>query len=165
MEITLSKRSLSNILGIFMFVVVLLGGYYAWSQGLFQGWLPATETVQAAPADEPAMTSLELMYSPTGERSSWDEDVCAGMTEKGCGMFHAMFAEPIWKSYVEEKTVTSVFIETVDTLEDGSQVWKTEVSDGEASAPIYIHVTQNEAGQWLLNRVLFTQETNKYQDQ
>lgn len=165
MEITLSKRLLSNVIGIFILAITLLGGYYFWSRGLFQNWLPVSETVQTMPADEPAMVSLEIMYSPIGERSSWEENVCAGMTEKGCEMFHAMFAELIWKSAVEGKTVSVRFIETVDTLEDGSQVWKTEVSDGEASSPVYIHVAQNEAGQWLLNRVLFSQETAKYQDQ
>ncbi len=57
------------------------------------------------------------------------------------------------------------FIEIAETLEDGSQVWKTEVADGETILPVYIHVTQNDAGQWLLNRVLFAQEAAKYENQ
>ena len=87
------------------------------------------------------------------------------MTEKGCELFRAMFANPFWKSSLIGKTTSITFIKIADTLEDGSQVWKTEIADNEATLPVYIHVTQNDAGQWLLNRVLFPQEAAKYENQ
>ena len=165
MEITLSKKTISNIISILLLAVVLFGGYFAWKQGLFQEWLPASGTAQTSPADEPALASLAAMYSPNGERAEWEKHVCKGTTEKGCEMFRSMFANQIWNSLANKQIATIVYIETVDILEGGSQVWKTEVSDGDKTQPIYIHVAQNEVGQWLLNRVLFTQETAKYQDQ
>lgn len=165
MEITLTRKTITKIIGILLAISVLSGGWYAWSQGMLRGWFAKAEAVQASPDDEPALASLTALYSPNGERLDWEEQVCNGMTEQGCELFHAMFADPLWKASAKEKTVTVVFIKDVETLEDGSQVWKTEVSDGETSSPVYIHVAQNEAGQWLLNRVLFSQEAAKYENQ
>ena len=165
MEITLSRKTIANVIGSLLLTLVLFGGYFAWKQGMLDRWLTAPETSHLVPADEPAIESLMVMYSPAGERAEWEKHVCAGTTEKGCEMFHSIFADPIWKSAVDKKIVTAAFIETVDVLEDGSLIWKTEVSDGEAISPIYIHVIQNESGRWLLNRVLFLQETEKYQSE
>lgn len=165
MEITLTRKTITNVIGILLIAAALFGGYYAWSKGSFNGWLSKTETAQAAPADEPAMVSLSALYSPNGERAEWEEQVCKGMTEQGCELFRALFADPIWNSRSEGKTVTVAFIANVETLEDGSQVWKMAMSDGDATLPVYIHVAQNESDQWLLNRVLFVQEAAKYENQ
>lgn len=165
MEITLTRKTITNVLGIFLFIAVIFGGYFSWSKSSFNGWFSKTGTIQEAPANEPAIVGLTILYSPSGDRSDWEEQVCNGMTDQGCELFQAIFADPIWKSSSEEKTVAVVFIASVETLEDGSQVWKTEVSDGDVAQSVYIHVAQNESGQWLLNRVLFAQEAAKYEDQ
>lgn len=165
MEITLARKTITNVVGILLIVAAFLGGYYAWSKGFFNGWLSKTETVQAMPADEPAIGSLTALYSPSGERAEWEEQVCEGMTGQGCDLFRVMFAGPIWNSMTEGKNVIVAFITSVETLEDGSQIWKTEVSDGDVTRPVYIHVTQNESDQWFLNRVLFAQEAAKYESQ
>ena len=165
MEFTISRRSLSNVLGLGLIAIALFGGYYAWSMGLFDGWFSKNQSVQTVPANEPALMSLATLYSPSRERVEWEKQVCEGMTEKGCGLFHSMFAEPIWNSSLKEHTSSATFIEVAEAFDDGSQVWKTEVADGEATLPVYVHVTQNEEGQWLLNRVLFAQEIAKYENQ
>lgn len=169
MEITISRNSTVRT---FTFAIIILavigGGYFAWKSGLLDSLFAQSQTTSAAPADEPAMKSMTAMYSPSGERAEWETQVCAGMTEKGCELFRAMFANPIWNSALNGKTATITFIEIAEGLEDGSQVWKTEVANGETTLPVYIHVTQNDgihAGQWLLNRVLFAQETAKYENQ
>jgi len=55
-------------------------------------------------------------------------------------------------------------VKVVDELEDGSQVWRLEaVKPDGAILPVYIHTEQNEAGEWLLVRILFDQETRKYE--
>lgn len=163
MEITLSKKTLVNAVSGLLVVLAVVGGYYVWTQGLLQEWFPRAEAVQAAQADEPALTSLESMYSPSGERAEWEARVCAGMSEKGCVVFKGMYAEAIWKSPQKGRTASAAFIEVAETFEDGSQVWKTEITLDGTILPVYIHVVQNEEGKWLLNRVLFEQEAKKYE--
>ena len=166
MEITISRNStVRTVTFAIIILAVIGGGYFAWKSGLLDSLFAQTQTISAAPSDEPAMESMSAMYSPSGERAEWETQVCAGMTEKGCELFRAMFANPFWKSSLIGKTTSITFIKIADTLEDGSQVWKTEIADNEATLPVYIHVTQNDAGQWLLNRVLFAQEAAKYENQ
>ncbi len=164
MEITFSRKTISNGFGLLLIAAALFGGYYAWSQGMLERWLTGP-TPQTQPVTEPAIQSLTALYAPSGERAQWEEQVCAGMTEQGCQLFRTLFANPIWNSALNGKTSTVTFIEIAETLEDGSQIWKTEVADGETILPVYIHATQNDAGQWLLHRVLFAQEAAKYENQ
>jgi len=163
MEITFSRKSLSNAIGFLLIAAALFSGYYAWSQGLFDRWLDG-ETLQAQPVTDPVLKSLTSFYAPGADRVAWEEQVCSGMTEKGCQLFRALYANPIWDS-AQGQTASVAFIEVAETLNDGSQIWKTNVTAGEASIPVYIHVTQNEEEQWLLNRVLFAQEAAQYENQ
>ena len=164
MEITFSRKMISQGIGLILIAAALFAGYYAWSQGMLDRWLTGP-TPQTQPVTEPAIQSLTTLYAPSGERAEWEGQVCAGMTEQGCQLFRTLFANPIWNSALQGKTSSVSFIEIAETLEDGSQVWKTEVADGETILPVYIHITQNDAGQWLLNRVLFAQEAAKYENQ
>ncbi len=164
MEVTFSRKTISNGVGLILIAAALFGGYYAWSEGWFDRWLTGAMP-QTQPVTEPAIQSLTALYAPSGDRAQWEQQVCAGMTAQGCQLFHTLFANPIWNSALQGKTSSVTFIEIAETLEDGSQVWQTEVADGETTLPVYIHVTQNDAGQWLLNRVLFAQEAAKYEDQ
>ena len=164
MEVTFSRKTISNGVGLILIVAALFGGYYAWSQGMLDHWLTGAMP-QTQPVNEPAIQSLTALYAPSGERAQWEGQVCAGMTEQGCQLFHTLFANPIWNSALNGKTSSVTFIDIAETLKDGSQVWKTEVADGETTLPVYIHVAQNDAGQWLLNRMLFAQEAAKYENQ
>ena len=163
MEVTFSRKTISNGVGLLLIAAVLLGGYYAWSQGMLDRWLTGP-TPPTQPVTEPAIQSLTALYAPSGERAEWEGQVCAGMTAEGCQLFHTLFANPIWNSALNGKTSSVTFIEIAETLADGSQVWKTSVTTNDASLPVYIHVTQNETSRWLLNRVLFAQEAAKYEN-
>lgn len=161
MEITFNRKTLTNILGFLLIITVLAGGYAAWTNGWFDRWMLGTKMPQPSPESDPAILSLAALYSPSGEKAEWEEQVCRGMTEKGCQIFTALYADPVWKSE-QGKAASVSFIEIAETLDDKSQVWKTEVTlDGESTL-VYLHVTENEAGQWFLNRVLFAQEAAKY---
>lgn len=164
MEITVSKRSMFKIVVLLIILAVLFGLYLGWSVEILSNWLRTNPTTEIAFEDQPALHSLSAMYSPAGERSDWEAQVCTSMTEQGCELFRSMYAEPIWNSLSKEMAVKAAFIASVEILNDGSQIWKTVVTGGEATQPMYIHVYPNESGQWLLNRVLFTQETTKYED-
>ncbi len=162
MEISLSRKSFTNIIGLILITLVLIGGYYAWSHGLLDRWLDGG-TPQTQPVTDPAIQSLAAFYAPSGDRVQWEEQVCAGMTVKGCQLFRALYANPLWNS-AQGQTASVAFIAVAETLEDGSQIWKTDVTTSDSTLPVYIHVSQNEAGQWLLNRVLFEQEAAKYEN-
>ena len=165
MELNVSRNSIARIVTFVLIILALIGGgYFAWKSGLLDSLFAQTQTVSTAPAAEPAMKSLVVMYSPNGERSAWETQVCIGMTDQGCKLFHAMFANPIWNSALNGKSASATFVKVAKTLDDGSQVWKTEIVDSQATLPVYIHVTKNKSGQWLLNRVLFAQEAAKYEN-
>ena len=54
-------------------------------------------------------------------------------------------------------------LQVAETLEDGSQIWKVSVAVTVAPTDLYIQVVADPtSGQWLLERVLFTQEAAKY---
>ena len=69
MEITLSRNTITNFIGSLLLAVVLFSGYFAWKQGMLDKWLSASEISHMVPADEPAIESLKIMYSPNGERA------------------------------------------------------------------------------------------------
>jgi hypothetical protein len=103
------------------------------------------------------------MYSPGGEQPEWITNVCAGMTGKGCELFGSMYANALWNSSLANSSATASFSAIAEKFEDGSQIWKTEVTIGSTVLPVYILVRQNETENWLLERVLFTQEASKYE--
>jgi hypothetical protein len=168
MELTVSRTSLTRLIAVLLGLAILLGGgYFAWSSGLLQQLFNSHQNAIFTPAAEPAIRSLKAFYSPdtTIEQSAWESLVCEGMTEQGCELFHKMYAPAIWKmTQTKPLSATVEYRSTAETLEDGSQIWKVRITT-DTSTNIYIHVAQNEAGKWLLNRVLFAQEAQKYENQ
>jgi hypothetical protein len=156
MEITLPKEILKKVyLALFlvaMLAIVVIAGK----------WLAAHQAPKAGASavdlSQPAITALTDFYSPdrNGERAAWEDKVCANMTGDGCLLFRKTFAGLIWQSPQSFPAVVS-FGETVETLDDKTQVWKVNVEIGADSIPVYIHVEKGEAG-WLLARVLFDEE-------
>ena len=111
------------------------------------------------------MRAVTAMYSvdPASERSEWENTVCSGMTEKGCSLFQSMYAPAIWAAASQKNDAITTMLQVADTLEDGSQIWKINVAWSDTSADIFIHVEADPTSrQWLLERVLFTQEAAKY---
>ena len=163
MNITISKTAALRAIAIFMTLVLLVwAANLALSMG-FPARLFAAPT--PLPQDEPAMRAVTAIYSadPAGERSDWENTVCSGMTEKGCSLFKSMYAPAIWDAAAQKNDAAATMIQVADTLEDGSQIWKINVAWSDTSADIFIHVEADQtSGQWLLDRVLFTQEAAKY---
>ncbi len=163
MNITLSKTAALRAIAIFTALVLLVSAAsLALSMG-FPARLFAAPT--PLPQDEPAMRAVTTMYSvdPAGERSEWENTVCSGMTQKGCSLFQSMYAPAIWDAASQKNDAAATMLQVADTLEDGSQIWKINVTWSDTSADIFIRVEADQtSGQWLLERVLFTQEAAKY---
>ncbi len=167
MELTLSKRTLS----IFAVAALVAIGAYALANryGVFDMDVfsldPRTWFAYAGEAetDAPAIKAVEAALSPTGDQAQWEASICSNMTEQGCMIFKSIYAKPLWELQLEVTGVS--FVKVVDELDDGSQVWRLEsVKPDGSTMPIYIHAGLNEAGEWLLIRILFDQETRKYEE-
>ena len=163
MIITISKTFVMRAIIIFTALVLLVwGGALMSSAGYPAHWF-ATPT--PLPQNQPAMRAVSAMYSadPASEKSAWEDAVCSGMTEKGCSLFQSMYAPAIWAAASQKNDAITTMLQVADTLEDGSQIWKINVAWSDTAADIFIHVDADPTSrQWLLERVLFTQEAAKY---
>ena len=163
MNITISKTSAMRAIIIFTALALLVwAGSLVLSTGLPARWLAAPTPI---PQEQPAMQAVTAMYSadPANERSAWEDIVCLGMTAKGCSVFRAMYAPAIWAATYQKNEAITTMLQVADTLEDGSQIWKVSVALTAAPTELYIQVEADQtSGQWLLDRVLFTQEAAKY---
>jgi hypothetical protein len=163
MNITISKRSVMRAIIIFTALALLVwAGSLALSAGLPARWFAAPTSM---PQEQPAIQAVTAIYSadPASERSAWEDKVCLGMTVKGCSVFRAMYASAIWAATSQKNEAITTMLQVADTLEDGSQIWKVSVAVAPAPAELYIQVEADQiSGQWLLERVLFTQEAAKY---
>lgn len=163
MEITISKKNV--MIGVFAVFLLAVAAYFApqaIDAVLESQWF--AEPVPVMDYDnQPAFSALETMFA-TGitDRAAWESAVCADMTVDGCQVFKAVYAGTIWK--MEKAGANASFSQIVDKFEDGSQIWRTDVTLGaDAPKPIYIHVEKNESGEWLLVRVLFAEEAKRYE--
>lgn len=163
MNITISKTSTLRVIAILAALAILVwGGSWALSNGFPNRWFPSSMPI---PQDQPAMQAVTAIYSadPSSEKSVWEDKVCSGMTAKGCSLFQAMYAPAIWAAASQKNQAVAAFLQVAETLEDGSQIWKISVIQIAMSVDIYIHVEADPtSGQWLLDRILFTQEAAKY---
>lgn len=167
MELVLPKEKLQKVAIILLVVIGLAAvafrvnwsGAAGWATGLFSLFQP---TVHAGEfEDEPALFAVKAIFAPGTDQSAWEESVCTNMTEDGCQIFKAIYAKPLFD--MPRKGVSVTFVKIVDELDDGTKVWLINAvpSDGNPT-PVYAHVSQNESSDWLLIRVLFDQETEKY---
>jgi hypothetical protein len=163
MNITISKKTTLRVIAILATLGLLFwGGNWALSNGFPAHWFSVPTPI---PQGQPAMRAVSAMYSadPASERSAWEATVCSGMTVKGCSLFQAMYAPAIWAAATQKNEALAIMLQVAETLEDGSQIWKVSVAVSDTPADIYIQVEADPtSGQWLLERVLFTQEEARY---
>jgi hypothetical protein len=120
------------------------------------------------PTDRHVLEAVSLIYAPMPDnRSGWLDVVCHRMTKGGCAYFTEHLESRLWHNGQDIALNSVVPGKVAATLNDGSQVWKEEVSiyktcgDALKNCPslesdIYLHVVYDEAqGKWLLNRILY----------
>jgi hypothetical protein len=161
MEISFSKKYLTWIAALIALVVAV----FAVVQSGALRFLFEKETNSAAYNSQPAIQALATIYAPSGDQQTWEQAACLNMTQNGCDLFKFYYAPAIWKSGVQG--TNAQFIEIVDSLEDGTQVWLTGITLRHASRqdsvqPVFIHVQKREDDKWVLERILFEEEAQKY---
>jgi hypothetical protein len=118
--------------------------------------------------DRHVLEAVALIYAPTPDnRLDWLDVVCQRMTEGGCGYFTDHLESRLWQNGQDVALNSVVPGKVAATLNDGSQVWKAEVSIYKTcgnslkncpsiESDTYLHVVYDEVqGKWLLNRVLY----------
>ena len=171
MNITISQKKITNI--ILILAVILLigaGGSYTWTNHLLERFMPEQELK----GTEPALQAVSAFHAPNLDNGydAWLAQVCAGMSEDGCGLLRAMYGEVVWKTFAGSgaKFIQSqaMLLEDVEILNNEHHIWKLGVTvlsintQGEQATnqiQTYAQVSFNkESGTWLLERILFDQE-------
>lgn len=157
MEITLSR---SRFWLIAILILLIPAGIF-----LYRNITRSENETPAINADEytrqPAIQALATIYAPAGDQPTWEQQACLNMTQNGCDLFKAYYAPAIWKSGV--KGTDTKFVEIVENLEDGTQVWLAGTNLNGSAQPLFIQVQKREDGNWYLARLLFEEEAKKYE--
>ncbi len=171
MDITISQKKIKNII-LTIALVFLLGacGYYAWTNNLLDRFLPKQEIR----GTESALHAVAAFYAPNVDAGyeAWLLQVCAGMSENGCGLLRTMYGETVWKAFAGSGArftqSKAMVLEDVEVLTNDHHIWKLAItvvsanSQGEEKTDqlqTYAQVSFNkESETWLLERILFDQE-------
>ena len=171
MNITISKKKVTNIIvTIALILLIGAGGYYAWTNNLLERFLPKQEIKGM----EPALNAVAAFYAPNldGGYDAWLAQICAGMSEDGCGLLRNMYGEVVWEAFVNSGArfiqSQAMILEDVETLDNDHHIWKLGVtvmfvdSQGEQKTnqlQTYAQVSFNKENEtWTLERILFDQE-------
>lgn len=160
MTIILSRRTILTMGGTMLAAAVLI--FFLLNKFSIELF---TRPAQVEP-DSPALASIGVMYSgqPENDRRLWEETVCSGMSADGCTLFKAMYASVLWSSRSATGSTQASMLGVAEELEDGTQVWRVRLNGPGLDNEIFVHTSREPAsGEWLLERVLFTQESWKYQ--
>jgi len=171
MNITISQKKITNIIvTIALILLIGAGGYYAWTNNLLERFLPKQEIKGM----EPALNAVAAFYAPNldGGHDAWLAQICAGMSEDGCGLLRNMYGEVVWEAFVNSGArfiqSQAMILEDVETLDNDHHIWKLGVtvmfvdSQGEQKTnqlKTYAQVSFNKENEtWTLERILFDQE-------
>jgi hypothetical protein len=105
-----------------------------------------------------ALTTLAALYAPAPDKAGWSHAVCAGMTAGGCAYFKENQADDLWQSQSSNIGSSSGFIANVQTITEGTQLWKAHVTvftpGKESKSDVFALVVRGKDGVWSVDRVL-----------
>ncbi len=171
MDITISQKKIKNtILAIALVLVFGACGYYARTNNLLDRFLPK----QAIRGTEPVLHAVAAFYAPNVDAGydAWLSQVCAGMSENGCGLLDKMYGEAVWKAFADSGArftqSQTMILEDIEVLNNDHHIWKLGATvmsvdqHGEEKTnqlQTYAQVSFNKENEtWILERILFDQE-------
>jgi hypothetical protein len=171
MDIVLSRKTIQNLLiTLALLCLVGTGAYLASQNNLLERFLPQRELQ----GTEPALGAVTAFFAPDIEKGYevWLTQVCAGMSENGCGLLRDIYGETVWQaleaSGVRFLQANTILLEDVETLENGHHIWKLNVEvrfldpqgvEQTSQMQTYAQVSfDKENKTWRLERILFDQE-------
>ena len=179
-EISISRKIIRAIVWILIIAVILVGAALALRtqpdllakmHDRIQGNGSASSSTQIAGDAQAAATGVEAIYTlDFGESSEqYQERVCKTMTTDGCKFFQTMLVPAIRMTVEQKQVKTGCTVSPVQMVqEDGkSRIWLVAMTldhpwEGMVNpSQLYAEVVQTD-GVWLLNRILFDQETARF---
>lgn len=119
-----------------------------------------------------AAAALEAFYTLNYAEplEQWEERVCALSTSDGCKILKTFFAPAVRQVVDANQVQTGCTVQTVAPVEDNgaTRIWLLTVildhpwPETSAEFQVYAEVAQVD-GSWLFNRILFDQETSRFQ--
>jgi len=158
MEITFSKYRLRWMVALLCMIAATVLVFQ--NEALKSKFLPQPEKPDEN--NPPALKALAAIYAPTGDQADWEKTVCLNTTPNGCDFFKFYYSASIWKSGVSGSDPH--FIEVAETLKDGSQIWRVNITIKASIQPLFILVEKQKDEQWYLARILFEEEVQKYEN-
>ena len=160
-----AKKVMVVILVLSMIAIVFL----ALRPALF----PTHQILDTAPAADAqaAVDAVKAFYTLDYTESSdvWAARVCAHATEEGCAIVRSYFAPAMQHLLQENFIQTGCTAMPVRLAEDtgNTRIWQVEATldhpwmglDAQTQM-VFVEMAQ-ENGQWLMNRILFEQETDQ----
>jgi hypothetical protein len=185
-EIQVSRRIINSIIFLIAVLSLIGAGFLIVRRypGLFSGMLaqlkgitPTLKQASQPPDAQAAVKALTAFYTLdyTEPVAQWQAGVCALSTSDGCQLIQSLFAPTVRQVVEANQVKTSCTVQAVRMVEESTpqghdgatHIWQMEVTldnpwPGEnPTTPVYVEVAQAN-GTWLLNRILFDQETARF---
>jgi hypothetical protein len=179
-EIRISRRTINTVILLVVVITLIGAGFLLLHRDpallskiitRFEGATPTQPDPQSAPDAQAAVKALTAFYTLnyTEPVDQWQSQVCALTTPDGCQLIQALFAPTVRKVVEANQVKTGCSIQAVRLVEDkdDTRIWLLEITldkpwPGETlTMQVYAEVAQTN-GTWLLNRILFDQETARF---
>jgi hypothetical protein len=181
-EIQVSRKTINSFILLVVVIALTVGGtmilrhdpallsrIVARLEGATLG--PTQPDPQSAPDAQVAVAALTAFYTLdyTEPVDQWQGRVCVLTTPDGCQLIKALFVPVVRKVVEVNKVKTDCTVQALRLVEDkgDTRTWLLEVTldlpwPGEnRTTQVYAEVTRIN-GTWLLNRILFDQETARF---
>jgi hypothetical protein len=179
-EIQISRETI-NVFVLLVVVLALIGGGFLLLRrnpqllsrivARFEGTTPTQTDPRHAPDAQAAVAALTAFYTLdyTEPVDQWQGRVCVLTTPNGCQLIQMLFAPAVRQVVEANKVKTNCTVLALRVIEDkgDTRAWLLEVTldapwPGEnPTTQVYAEVTLIN-GNWLLNRILFDQETARF---
>jgi hypothetical protein len=134
---------------------------------------PSVSGTGLAPDAQAAVNAVTAFYTLDYTRSPelWISNVCTYATDKGCNAIRSFFTPTIQSQEQIFHIQTGCSVKPIRLVEDDSdiRIWQVSVTldhpwvDLVAPAQdVFIEVAKEHDGRWLMNRILFNQEIERF---
>lgn len=134
---------------------------------------PSVSETSLAPDAQAAVNAVTAFYTLdyTASPELWISNVCTYATDKGCNAIRTFFAPTLQSQEQVFHIQTGCSVQPVRLVEDDGdiRIWQVNVTldhpwDGlvAPSQDVFIEVAKEHDGRWLMNRILFNQEKERF---
>jgi hypothetical protein len=179
-EIQVSRKIINSCVLLVVVIALIGGGFFLLRHdptllsrivARFEGATPTQSYPRSNPDAQAAVAALTAFYTLDYAEpvDQWQGRVCALTTADGCQLTQTLFAPTVRQVVEVNQVKTGCTVQALRLVENNNdtRIWLLEVTldapwPGENSTTqVYAEVTRSN-GTWLLNRILFDQETARF---